>query len=461
MRKLTAIRLLLFAVAVAGMLSPARAQYSGGAAGADGYAVAGVRHLPLDSAAHFSPAYTATDSGGDGYSSSGSAFIALNGISLPGQLYTATGSGGDGYSVAGRAHVPLNGSALPSQLYTATTSGGDGYSSSGLFNRVLNGATAVLASYKGGGGDGYDGSGFENTFISPEAAVLVIYSSGPSGGDGYDFDGFRHSGMGAVAAAPEIYSASESGGDGYDAEGLHYQALDGATTPEELYAGSASGGDGYDRDGVAFVSVNGEAAFAFAYLNSGGDGYSLNGLHHGALSPPPALPAALYAGDEGDGYDTRSLPFVQYLGGGDAASPITFSGWLNSRFSEEEISAGLAAPAADADQDGLANLLEYSIGSDPRVADASTLGPHFRLSNLSDLGYPALSDHYLTALVRRNPLALDATMRVEVASDLSTFWSANETILVDSTPSAFLVRDQYGVKTEPHRSMRLRATLNP
>ena len=170
---------------------------------------------------------------------------------------------------------------------------------------------------------------------------------------------------------------------------------------------------------------------------------------------------ALYAGNQGDGYDSQSLPFVQYLGGGEAASPITFAGWLSSRFSGEEIAAGLGAPAADADFDGLGNLLEYAIGSDPRVADASLLGPRFRLSNLSDFGFPALPDYFLTAYVRRNPLALDAVLSVEASSDLASYWSTGETIVVEAVPTALLVRDRFGVETDPRRSMRLKAALNP
>ena len=461
MRLPRAIRLLHCAAALTLLAVSARAQYTGGVSGADGYAKAGLRYVPLDGAVLFSPAYTSTVSGGDGYSSAGRAFVTLNGVSLPAALFTATTTGGDGYSTSGRLFVPLNGASLPSQLYTATTTGGDGYARSGLINRALDGAAALLTAYKGGGGDGYDRDGFENRFVSPEAAVLVIYTGGTSGGDGYDVEGIRHAGFGGVVAPAEIYSSTETGGDGYDREGVQFVSFDGAAAPAGVFTATETGGDGYDRDGVIFVSLNGATPVDFAYLNTGGDGFSLSGLRHGALSPAVALPDALYAGDAGDGYDTKSLPFVQYLGGGEAASPITFSGWLNSRFSEEEIAAGLGAPAADADFDGLANLLEYSIGSDPRVADASVFGPKFRLSNLSDFGYPALPDHYLTALVRRNPLALDAVLRVEVSSDLSSLWSTNETILVDSIPSAFLVRDQFGVKTDPHRNMRLRATLNP
>ena len=461
MRLPRTIRLLPCAVALLVSAWSARGQYSGGVSGADGYAAAGAKHLRLDGSPMLSPAYTASAGGGDGYSSSGSAFNALNGGSLPAALFTATSSGGDGYSAAGRQHVPLDGSLAPSQLYTASAAGGDGYAVRGLLNRQIDGAAAPMASYTGGAGDGYDSSGFENVFVNPDAAVLVIYTGGSSGGDGYDFDGIRHSRLGGDGAAVEIYSAGASGGDGYDNHGRSYVRLDGIVPPVELYTASDAGGDGYDRAGVKFISFSGEAAIEFTYLGNGGDGYSLHGLRHNAINPALAPPAAIFAGDAGDGYDKRALPYVQNLGDDAAASPITFSGWLNSRFSEEEIAAGLAAPDADADFDGLGNLLEYAIGGDPRLVDASALGPQFRLSNLSEFGYPALPDHFLTALVHRNPLVLDAVLSVEVSSDLSSLWSTNETILVDSAPSAFLVRDQFGVKSDPHRNMRLRATLNP
>ena len=463
MRLPAAIRPLLPVCAVAGLLlaglQPARSQYSGGASGGDGYALAGVRHGVLDGASLNSPAYTAGSTGGDGYSLNGQRHLKLNGDSLPSPLYTASSTGGDGYSKSGKLFIPLNGISLPSQLYTAGSSGGDGYSRLGLINKAINGAAGFLSSFKGGSGDGYDQQGLENKFIDATAASFVMYYSGASGGDGYDMDGLRHAALSGPDAPAGMYSASESGGDGYDRDGSIFVSLDGSASLVEVYTASANGGDGYDRDGVIFVSLSGIVPPDFAYLGDDGDGYSRDGLHHAPLSVPAS--GLAYAGGEGDGYDLRSLPFVQYLGGGEAASGITFEGWLNSRFSDEEAAAGLAAPGFDADADGLSNLIEFAIGSDPRVPDATALGPQFRLSNLSELGYPALADHYLTAIVRRNPLALDATLRVEVTSDVSSLWSANQIVPVDSIPSAFIVRDQFGVQVAPRRSMRLRATLTP
>jgi|GEM_PF-3963656 len=461
MRLPAAIRFPQYSGAVAALLLTgvlhSRAQFAGG--GGDGYATAGLRHLPLDGASLLSPAYTATGTGGDGYSRSGQAFVALNGIVPPLQLYTASATGGDGYAFAGRPFIKLDGVTPPAQPYTATTTGGDGYAGAGLRNRAMDGAAEFLASYKGGGGDGYDQRGIEDEYLDPLAAVLVIYSGGS--GDGYDDAGLRHVPLGGAALPAVLYTAGDSGGDGYDSNGLRHHAMDGSAAFLELFLSSTNGGDGYDNAGAAFVAMDGQPAAAFAYLGNGGDGYDNDGLVHVLLTPALRLPDDLFAGGGGDGYDTISLPFVQYMGGGAAASGITFAGWLNSRFSGDEIAAGLAGPTVDADGDDLTNLMEFALGSDPRIADATAFGPDFRLSNLTDLGYPGLADRHLTAIVRRNPLALDATLRVEITSDISQWWTVDEIVPVDSVPSTFIVRDQFGIKTAPVRTMRLRATLNP
>ncbi|HEX2747885.1 MAG TPA: hypothetical protein VHM91_07805, partial [Verrucomicrobiales bacterium] len=257
-----------------------------------------------------------------------------------------------------------------------------------------------------------------------------------------------------------LYSATETGGDGYDSDGVRHQPIDGNSAPEVLYSATGTGGDGYDFSGAAFVQINGAPAFALTYLGGAGDGYSTSGFLY--VVPNGNLAASeAFVGGPGDGYDTKSLPFVQYLGGGTGAAAITFTGWRNSRFSGDEINAGLADPNADADSDGLVNLLEFAIGSDPRVPDAVQFSPDYRLTNLSDLGLPALGDKYLTAIVRRNPLALDATLKIEVSDDTGAFWSTNETVPVDSSPSVFIVRDEFGIREAPRRVMRLRATLAP
>lgn len=444
----------LFLLAVA---SPSQAQFAGGIA--DGYAGSGLRYAVPNGSSAPLPPYTASAVGGDGYGRAGFQFLRLDGAANAVVLFTAGVSRGDGYDRNGSSFLQISGPGLPTQVYTASAGGGDGYSLSGLAFQPLNGSAPVLALFKGGEGDGYDFFGLEKRVIDPAAASFAIYNGGE--GDGYDTAGLRFGVLDGELPPQVMYTATASGGDGYDLSGIRHFAVTPSEGSLELYLSSATGGDGYDRAGFAFQSLNGQAAFSLSYVGADGDGYSGNGLHHQALSIPVALPAALYAGSEGDGYDTEGLAFVQYLGGGEAASGITFSGWRFSRFSEDEINSGLADPGTDADGDGLANLIEFALGSDPREPDASAFGPQFRLSNLTDLGFPALADRHLTALVRRNPLALDASLQIEVADDVSVLWSVNETVLVESTPGSFIVRDQFGVNAAPRRSMRLRATLTP
>jgi hypothetical protein len=462
MRLPTVIRRPLRVIALAalwliGMATSSQAQYAGGSA--DGYARAGLISLVLDGRSLLSPAYTAGVSGGDGYDFAGSSYVKLDGVTPPSVIYTASASGGDGYDFDGRPFVRLDGAAQPSQLYTAGAGGGDGYDFSRLISRPLDGSSSLLVLYKGGSGDGYDAVGIKSKSIDPAAPVLLIYNGGS--GDGYDQTGVQAVPLGTTDQSFfVIYTASANGGDGYDSEGVGFQSLDGNAAPVEPFLSSSFGGDGYDFSRTAFLQLNGEPAFVLAYLGGDGDGYDDSGIRF--VVPNGALLASEpFAGGSGDGYDMQTLPFVQYLGGGEAAAGITFNGWRNSRFSEDEINSGLADPNMDADSDGLANVLEFALGSDPRVADALLFGPQYRLTNLSDLGLPALSDHYLTAIVRRNPLALDATLQVEVTEDPMGFWSTNDTVRVDASPSVLIVRDEFGINIAPRRLMRLRATLNP
>ena len=48
-------------------------------------------------------------------------------------------------------------------------------------------------------------------------------------------------------------------------------------------------------------------------------------------------------------------------------SPRNFANWETSRFTQQEILAGISAPDADPDRDGLANLAEYALGTDPHA----------------------------------------------------------------------------------------------
>lgn len=447
------------AVAVLASAGAAHAQYRGGQG--DGYStVSAGSYIRLDGVTGVSPAYFSSVSGGDGYSVAGLGNSVLNGSTLPAALYTSSTAGGDGYDSEGLVFQTLNGAALPAAVFTSSPAGGDGYDAEGVASQTLDGSAAFVASYTGGGtgGDGYDKSGLLGIPLDVNLAFQFIFTGG--NGDGYDTDGLIFTALDGAVTDPAPYTATVTGGDGYDVSGLVFSQLNGTVLPVEIYTSSVAGGDGYDASGTSFVNLNGAQAFLVSYMGATGDGYDDEGLRNFLFDAALALPSVVFTGGNGDGYDTETVPYILFMGAGGAAAPLTYTLWRDLNFTDAEVTSGLAADNADADGDGLANLVEYTTGGDPRIADAGIFGPQFRLSDLSDFGRSPLPDKHLTAIVRRDPRIFDATLSVEFATDTS-LWNAADAIPVNEVSSLFIVRDRIGVQEAPRRLMRLRATVNP
>jgi hypothetical protein len=447
----------LAVAAVAGAAGLAHGQYKGGSA--DGYSAAGSGIRRLDGTSVASPAYLSSVSGGDGYDSGGLGNRSLDGSTLPAAIFTASTAGGDGYDRDGLSNLTLETPGIPSVIYLGSVTGGDGYDADGLFNRPLDGIAVLSTLFAGGGGDGYDESSLTEVALDSDLAWQFVFAGG--GGDGYDRRGLASRMLDTTVVDPAPYRASLSGADGYDSRGLVTTRLDGIIIAGEIYTASLSGGDGYDRSGGVHFSLNGDAPFAFSYLGGNGDGHDARGLRHSALDPAVLPPVFLFAGSQGDGYDLALAPYVFYLGENGAAGPMTWSVWRNITFSEQERAAGLASDTADPDSDGLPNLLEYVLGSDPHLDDAGVFGPFYRVSDLSDFGLPALPDKHLTAAVRRDPRIFDATLSVEISGDLSLWDTASLIPVGTSHPNVLVLRDPLGIGDAPRRLMRLRATLDP
>lgn len=449
----------LVAAAGFGAAGSLRAQFAGGQA--DGYAISGVTQVMLDGSATGSPAYFSSGTGGDGYALAGRSHVPLDGTTQPAVPFTATLSGGDGYDTAGLRLHSLDGTTLPSAVFTASLSGGDGYDARGFSSRRLDGAADFSDAYAGSpiGGDGYDRAGLLDAPFDPSLAYEFIFNGGA--GDGYDVRGLAITALDGAVPNPSPYVSSGTGGDGYDLRGLALYRLDGAPPVSELYLSSSTGGDGYDRAGMIHQSLSGEPQFVTTYLGAQGDGFDSAGLRNLALDPASLPPVAVYEGNQGDGYHLATAPSIYWLGQDGEAFPMTYAIWRALQFTQEEADAGLDADIADLDHDGLPNLLEYTLGSDPRTPDFAVYGPQIRVSNLSDLGLRPLPQHHLIAIVRRNPRIFDARLAVEVSDDPGSLWDSQGLIPVDSLPSIFIVRDPMSIKTAPRRMMRLRATLLP
>ncbi len=133
-------------------------------------------------------------------------------------------------------------------------------------------------------------------------------------------------------------------------------------------------------------------------------------------------------------------------------STTTFSvlqSWRNDYF-QTIASEGDAADAMDFDDDGLANLVEYALGTDPLVTTPPSSAPTAKVESDG-------VDSYLTLTVTRSDVRPGVTYAVEVGSDL-VGWSEDVTIL-ENTNARLKVRDNTALTSGvPKRFARLRVT---
>lgn len=136
-----------------------------------------------------------------------------------------------------------------------------------------------------------------------------------------------------------------------------------------------------------------------------------------------------------------------------APQPTPFEVWRLAAFG---VAAGepRAEAGGDFDGDGLSNIFEYALGSDPLVADAAEAAPALSVAE-------AGGERYLTLTVVRDPAATGVAWQIEAADDLGApaAWSPAETVTVTDTPSLLVVRDAAPLSESPRRFLRARVTL--
>ena len=125
-----------------------------------------------------------------------------------------------------------------------------------------------------------------------------------------------------------------------------------------------------------------------------------------------------------------------------APVPVPFADWRSANFGASALNPAIAGDLADADGDGVANLLEYATGTDPFVAD------------VLPWSY-ATAGGYLTATAAKNPYATGITWSAESSADL-TIWNAADTTIQQNTASLFQARDNFSSGTNPRRFLRLK-----
>ena len=132
------------------------------------------------------------------------------------------------------------------------------------------------------------------------------------------------------------------------------------------------------------------------------------------------------------------------------ASASPYENWRSSHFTAAE----LADPAvsgfdADPDGDGLNNLFEYALGTDPFGAGVDG---RFTAGLAPDNG-----TGYLTVTALKNPAATDVQFSAEVSEDLVR-WTNDVTILLNDL-TTFKARDNTPASAAPRRFLRTKVRL--
>ncbi len=237
--------------------------------------------------------------------------------------------------------------------------------------------------------------------------------------------------------------------------------------PTVTVAASDLTADEWSADSGAFVfQRTGSPAVSLA-VNIELAGTASNGVDFSFISSPVIIPAGQsqttvivspLADDLAESDETvmlTVLPSATYEVGAASNATVTIrdrpaDDWRYSRFTAvERADPTISGWSADPDGDGLANLLEYAFGFEPKDA----------ASGMLPTATP--QDGYLTLTYRENKAATDVSFVVEGASELGAWDSTGLVEISRQDRGAYwevTVRDAVPINAAPHRFLRVRVT---
>jgi autotransporter-associated beta strand protein len=217
---------------------------------------------------------------------------------------------------------------------------------------------------------------------------------------------------------------------------------------------TAAAGTGYDTLNAASLDLTSAAAvtlalqaqsltnftgtattFTLVHTTSGITGYSAANF---------TIDDTAFPGTEGD-WTLRQYGVDLLL---DYVPSDPFAAWQLAMFGASSGNPLIAGETADPDGDGLPNLIEFALGTNPNAASTTKI-----LMDLLEIE----GIRYLRLTIPKNPAATDITYTVQTSGDPSDpqSWSAATTFIEENTPTQLIVRD---TQTGPPRFIRLRVT---
>jgi len=118
--------------------------------------------------------------------------------------------------------------------------------------------------------------------------------------------------------------------------------------------------------------------------------------------------------------------------------------WRQSKFGSSA-NSGNGADAFDADSDGIPNLLEYALGTEPLTPNSGSAATVARSGNFLTLGFHHIGDATLV-------------YSIEGTNDVSGSWTTVQTYQAFSAAGDEVYQDTVSLATQPRRFLRLRVT---
>jgi len=146
-----------------------------------------------------------------------------------------------------------------------------------------------------------------------------------------------------------------------------------------------------------------------------------------------------------DGALTTNTTFLVTVNG------TAFQTWRQQWFNSI-VTTGNAANDADPDFDGVSNLREYAVGTNPTV-------PNSPMSGISSDTEVIGANKYLRLSVAKNPAATDITYQIQVCSDLAqASWTMAGTTQEVNNATTLTVRDSTSLNSDRRRFIRFNVT---
>jgi autotransporter-associated beta strand protein len=272
-------------------------------------------------------------------------------------------------------------------------------------------------------------------------AWLTVSTSGALGGTPANGD------VGAATASVEVKDAANATAS-VTLSITVANVNDAPTFTTALSAADASQGQAYSGS-IAGTASDVDTGDTLTYSKASGPSW-LNVAADGAISGTPTSAGinsfTIRITDAAGLFAEAPLSIQVIASNPDANGNGILDTWETQQFGNA--ASGNNAANDDADHDGLSNLLEFALGTNPTVSGANPI-----LHDRELVG----ADRHLRLTIPKNPAATNLSYIVEVCENLAAAsWSAIPTVIESETATQLIVRDSTPMSASSHRFIRLR-----